>query len=519
MSRTISSAVLVGALLGTMATEGGESISIPIRERQLFLDDHLIEETVHLERTVHQPVKKGAVIRPNYTEGEKNVQSRTAPVWDPESQSYKLLVQDKLYSSTDGLHWQVFARRKSKTDPWPKHMLYDASDPDPQRRYKGLMMVALFKVEEMLDDRGRVLPGKELRWELQPLVSGDGASWTKLNTPGVLCKDETNLSYDPKTQRYIVVVKTRGRYGRSHAIATSQDFEHWTEPELVFQADELDQYLNRDVIRARMADPKDPRLSITSFHDPAAYKVDVYNFGVFRYESLYIGMPAIHPSVALELDDLSNNIAYKHLQLTCSRDLREWTRVGERQMFLDVSPPNSGAYDLAQIFPPSWPIVRGDELWLYYSGGKYAAWPPTDLDHKYWRLKRRVAPEAPYTPEPSDPDRGAICLAVLRRDGFVSLDAGEREGSVITKPLRTGGTKLFVNAKLAEGGELRVAILDASGLPIDDGLTIDRCVPVTGDQMAAEISWKDSPNLSLAGRDIRLRISLRDGELYSFWFE
>ena len=55
-------------------------------------------------------------------------------------------------------------------------------------------MRALFKVEEVLDNRGRVKPGKELRWELQPVVSGDAITWTELDVPGIPSKDETNLA-------------------------------------------------------------------------------------------------------------------------------------------------------------------------------------------------------------------------------------------------------------------------------------------------------------------------------------
>ena len=34
-------------------------------QRQLFLDDHIIERIAGLKRTMHQPVKRGAVIKPD----------------------------------------------------------------------------------------------------------------------------------------------------------------------------------------------------------------------------------------------------------------------------------------------------------------------------------------------------------------------------------------------------------------------------------------------------------------------
>ena len=134
------------------------TVRLESSERQLFVDDFVIAETVGLRRTLHRPIKKGAVIRPNYPAGEHNVQTRAAPVWDPRAKTYKLVTLGKMYESRDGLHWS-----ESGSGPHiPKHMVYDGAAPDPGRRFKGLRMRALFKVEEVLDTRGRVKPGKEL---------------------------------------------------------------------------------------------------------------------------------------------------------------------------------------------------------------------------------------------------------------------------------------------------------------------------------------------------------------------
>src|SRR5439155_522716 len=47
-------------------------------------------------------------------------------------------------------------------------------------------------------------------------------------------------------------------------------------------------------------------------------------------------------------------------------------------------------------------------------------------------------------------------LAVLRRDGFASMGAGETERTLMTRPVTFRGKHLFVNVA-AEGGELRAA--------------------------------------------------------------
>ena len=126
---------------------------------------------------------------------------------------------------------------------------------------------------------------------------------------------------------------------------------------------------------------------------------------------------------------------------------------------------------------------------------------------------------------------------MLRRDGFISLDAGEEAGSIITKPLRIpkGARRLCVNVD-APKGELRAAILSTaqsypavelakrgdsflSGQPLE-GFAIDKCVPVTGDQPRAEVTWEGSSDLSaLSGQDAQIRFRLRNAAFYSFWFE
>ena len=54
---------------------------------------------------------------------------------------------------------------------------------------------------------------------------------------------------------------------------------------------------------------------------------------------------------------------------------------------------------------------------------------------------------------------GSTGLATLRRDGFASLDAGDEEGTITTRPVMFTGKHLFVNVD-APRGELRVEILD-----------------------------------------------------------
>ena len=229
-------------------------------------------------------------------------------------------------------------------------------------------------------------------------------------------------------------------------------------------------------------------------HNPDYYNVDVYNLSAFRYEGIYVGLAAMFHSAGPSAD-FTNTDGFHVVQLACSRDLRKWNRLGGRETFIGPSPVGQGAYDLTQLISPSAPVVRDEELWFYYTGIKYRGSPPNP-----------------------DPDAGAICLAVLRRDGFISLDAGDGAGSLITEPFRIPGKRLFVNVD-APGGELRAEIIFASGQPVE-GFAIEDCIPVRGNRPRAEITWKGNPDLwPLTSRDVRIRFRLRKGSLYSYWFE
>ena len=105
-------------------------------------------------------------------------------------------------------------------------------------------------------------------------------------------------------------------------------------------------------------------------------------------------------------------------------------------------------------------MLHGDELWFFYTGIKYRDTPPNP-----------------------DPKRGAICLAVLRPDGFISLDAGTDPGTLLTRPLVVAGEKLFVNIDAAKGG-LEVTALDGAGR------TVAVSEPIIGDKLRAEVQWK-----------------------------
>lgn len=470
-------ASLVG-LCGIRAdlTAAEPAFVIPNGVRQLVIDDQDISKIENLRRTMHRPRKKGAVIRPDIAAGETSIQTRSGPVWDEERQVFRMwLISPACFESRDGLHW-------TKTVPQPSiaviSAVIDPDTQDPSRRYKGLISTR----------QGR-----------EPVVSSDGIDWKRLDVPPIPSSDESNLSYDRSNRTFILTVKHRGPYGRTVWLSTSSDFEKWTKPELIFHPDERDQELGRENIAARVADP---RLQPMFHVDPKSYSVQIYNMGVFRYEGLYLGMPAMFHATG-PVPNYPNTDGFHLIELTSSRDMKTWNRLGDREPFIGPSCTASGAYDLTQILPPSHPLIRGDELSFYYTGLKYrGGWT---YEGKY--------PNGKHIPNPHlDRDTGAICLAVLRRDGFISLDADDQPGTMLTKPFQLTGSKLFANFDALDG-ELRIEVVDSSGA------VRAKSALLTGDQPRGEVVWEQGDLASLEENSSSLRFTLKHASLYSYWFE
>ena len=103
---------------------------------------------------------------------------------------------------------------------------------------------------------------------------------------------------------------------------------------------------------------------------------------------------------------------------------------------------------------------------------------------------------------------GSTGLAVLRRDGFVSMG---KNGMLTTRAVAFSGRHLFVNAA-AGGGEVAVEVVGELGFGVKD------CVPVRADGTRQALRWNSGRDLSgLTGKALRLRFHLKRAELYSFW--
>jgi hypothetical protein len=106
----------------------------------------------------------------------------------------------------------------------------------------------------------------------------------------------------------------------------------------------------------------------------------------------------------------------------------------------------------------------------------------------------------------------------MRIDGFVSVHAGIKEGSITTKLIKFGGKELEINYSTSAAGSVKVELLDADGKPIP-GFSKEDAGEIIGNEIKRIVSWKNNPSVSaISGQPVRLKFYLKDADLFSFKF-
>ena len=485
-------------------------------KKQLFVDAELIESREGMELVLHQGEKHPAnpLLRCERPWEGWRMYLYGSAMYDEDEGLFKMwyLVGGKIYctcyaTSTDGVHWErpalnlpEFAQYGEGNNivcrPYLASVMKDNDDPDPERRYKMVCWDGSKVEGAEPDSKGRVP-----RYGYSSMVSPDGIHWQRHIPTVAPGGDVITACYDPGTGRFIAIPKTGARVGafgrRSFQVMTSEDFDTWTEPVLSIAADEQDdQQLPQHIEAAR------PILQAPD--DPDLMRTELYGVGIMPYESVYLGFPWVFY--------VNNNSLWSGnqegpitLQLIASRELYRWHRCGGRKQIIRQGDVRSAAdrdWDSGMITTAAYPFIHNDRIWLYYGGH--------NLTHGDSALYR------------DDPRRGvdataAIGLATWRLDGFMSASAGEQPGTLTTKPFAFEGERLIINA--VARGEVAVELQDEAGQAIE-GYQLDACDALVGDELRHIVTWRGKSDVSaFAGGKVRLRLRLRDADLYSFKFD
>ena len=117
-------------------------------------------------------------------------------------------------------------------------------------------------------------------------------------------------------------------------------------------------------------------------------------------------------------------------------------------------------------------------------------------------------------------DQGAICLATLRRDGWVSVGPAtpNTTATLTTKTFTAPAGSLYINADASRSG-VPACIGCAPGAVLVTALVGGKRVPAAplgGDMLATAVVWPAGADV--AGKTVALEFTVTNAALYSYWF-
>ncbi len=449
--------------------------------RQLFLDDLLIDNIGGAKRLMHSPTRREVVL-----EGDKP--------WDESSVAFMSVIHDgdtyrgyyrcdhvgtdkepnprhtAYAESKDGIHWEKpslglidFDGSKDNSLIWmgpgANLCVFIDNNPaePPERRYKAVVRTGRAEGEALGAPGPCVLA----------LSSPDGFGWSLMQEGPILIDDpfdSYNVAFwDEWTNQYVIYTRGVGGTGvfkggvRWIRRATSDDFLNWSRLELIDSGE------------------------IPSEH--------LYTNACVPYErspGTYLMFPSRLVLEHTPDPDWPNGPGVNDIALMSSRDGITWDR-----SFMEA------------FIRPGLDMENWHERGIYFERGIFQTSEDTlsmySSDH--WRY--------PST---------RISRYTLRTDGFVSVNAGYRGGEFTTKPLVLGGSELEINYSTSAVGSVQVELQDEQGRP-QQGFALSDSLEKYGDKISERVAWTGGPDVSaFAGRPVRLRFVLKDADLYSFKF-
>lgn len=452
---------MVAAEAQTQADVSGDvpTIQYPIAvgaERQLFVDDVVIDSMQGLRRSFHAVAKCAAnplMVPERPWETQAGCILPMTVLRDPGSGNLRLWygawgkqVNKPIYmcvaDSKDGLRWErpnlgLFEFNGSKDNNILREgrmfrVLFDPRDEDPAKRFKAIIRDAGF------------LAG----------YSADGLRW-KTTVP-VLQKafDASSVHWDQVGEKWIASCKIWRDEKRMRGYAESRDFVQWTDIAFMLAADAKDK-------------PTD----------------QLYSMHIARCESVYVGLLKVFDTAADRCD----------IQVAFSRNARHWQRP-ERTPFL----PNGqtkGDWDYGNLDPAGDPILVGDELWFFYSGRSTLHYEsPNDGALGLAKLRRDG-----FASIGGPGQTGTLTTKPLVLKGHsLYVNAGTRDGALSVEILPVDGQALGDFASFGE----------------------KNCPPLSADAVRQEVRWNGQASLKpFNDKPVRLRFHVANARLYSFWTE
>ena len=450
--------------------------------REIFVDQYLLAKMEEVELEMHHPVDEGEVLKfDNPWEGHFSGYCTVIKDGDtyrvyyrgiPEAGKDGSATEVTCYAeSKDGIHWTKPDLKLHKVNGTMKNNVILANAAPVTHNFSPFLDT---NPKAKAEEKFKALGGTE-KSGLVAWVSADGIQWKKLKEQAVFTKgvfDSQNVVFWSESEgKYICYFRTWSGGGykgyRSVSRTTSDDFVNWSEP-----------------------------VKMTFGRTPYEHLYTQQTSPYFRAPHIYLAIGArFMPRRKVVSDEMAKvlNINPKYYN-DCSDAILMSSRGGSNydRTFMEsyirpgiglenwVSRSNYPALNLVQTGPTEMSV---------YVNQNYAQ--PTAHLRRY----------------------------SMRLDGVSSLSGSFEGGEAITRLLTFSGRELEINFSTSAAGEILIGIEDEHGNPIP-GFTMGDCETLIGNEISRTVSWAGSSNLQqLTGKKVRLRIYLKDADLYSFRFK
>ena len=456
--------------------------------RELFVDDYLIDQLEGLELVLGQPRDEGVVFAYDQAwEGrysgygvfmklandEYRYYYRGSPRIIDTPRGKDVEKQTCIAFSTDGISWQ--------RPVLGLHEVYGSTDNNvilKEDFFTHNFAPFLDKPGTPAEERFKAIAGERFSG-LVVFSSADGIHWQKMfgGRPVLQGKylDAMNVAFWSESEQQYVFYGRIWKEGwggtRWIARATSTDLEHWT-----------------------------PLTDVRILHDGKDAPVEhYYHSGM----TPYFRAPHIYVSLCSQI---TNGKALSDQQVA-SLDIENPGRAKSRSGGGLMT--SRGGDTLQRTFMEEFirpPI--GSENWVARCN-----YPVVGV------VQTSEAEMSLYVDIHSGQPTRAVRRYALRLDGFASLEAPFSGGEMVTKPFTFAGKQLAINYATSSRGYLQVQFETPAGNAID-GFTLDDCEMIVGNEIERIVRFNDSHDLTaLASKPVRLRVRMKDANLYSIQFQ
>jgi hypothetical protein len=472
--------------------------------RELFIDDFLVERLSNgARRQLHHPTPREiALVHDASWEGsgsgyhsvfqDDDIYRMYYKSWHLDPQQGKLDTgRHPLYccyaESDDGIHWRKPNLGLHEIEGSKQNNVVVVSG------VQGPLSVdaghpAVFKDDNpdaSSDARYKAMLRSSGASGLLPFKSPDGIHWAPMSSAPILgglgAFDSQNLAFWDAT-----VGKYRGYWRiftdgtRAIRTATSDDLVQWGEPQDLTYVDSPSEHLYTNQVKP-----------------------------YYRAPHILIGFPTRYVDRGWS-DSMKALPELEHRRLRSSSTERYGTAITEGLLMAGRDGVKFERWNDAVLRPG----VERPGTWNY--GQQYIAWHVVETASALEGAPHELslyATESYWTGKGS-----ALRRYTLRLDGFVSVNAPMSGGELLTKPLAFSGPHLHLNCATSAAGSIRIEIQSPDGRPVP-GFALADCSEVFGDSVDRTVTWKNGADVgSLEGQPVRLRIVLKDADLYALQF-